>query len=286
LLMLAGCVPLQRPEPFARKHPPLALPQEYHIYLPLYVKPPPRVGIGMDWRYQSCDYPAQVGADWYYNWGYVMPSCRGVEGIPMIWSAVWGDEPILPTGTQHLLLFNECDLRGQCNASPELAARAWYHYERLYPGVKLVGPNTSHLGWQWLLDWHAAYVRLYGKPPRIWALGIHCYMPPAECQAWVDRNAALAREWTESGKVWLTEWAMTGCYYPQMERAAAETQALSDADEFMGWILDNPDVEREAWFVARLRQPRACSTDLIAADGSLTELGEWHREAVQSGMWQ
>lgn len=192
----------------------------------------------------------------------------------MIWSPGDGiSNP--PPPSKYLLVFNECD--GQCDTDPEAAARSWHQYEQMFPDRKFVGPNTSHLGMAWLLAWHAAYVRLYGKPPRMWALGIHCYNLPAFCQNWVDVNATLALAWTESGTVWLTEWAMADCYY-----AGTQTQrtveAIADAEEFQLWLRDNPAVGRVAWFIVRLDDAR-CSPALLDADG-ITPFGTWYLDAL------
>jgi hypothetical protein len=156
----------------------------------------------------------------------------------------------------------------------------WHQYEDLYPERRLVGPNISHLGLTWLLDWRTAFLRLYGHPPRIWALGVHCYMVPGSCQSWVETNIALAKQWTQSGKVWVTEWAMTSCYYAVTAGVATQTWALRDADVFMSWLLANPNVERETWFIARWYN-RSCVTDLISSTGTLTDFGVWHQRLAR-----
>ena len=178
--------------------------------------------------------------------------------------------------SKYLLLLNECDRPDQCNTSPEAAAVAWREWEAQYPAARLVGPNTSRAGWEWLLAWRAAYLRLYGEPPRIWALGIHCYNSAAWCQDWTTAHLALAREWTTSGQVWVTEWATTGCYYSEPKPADVD-EAVDEAEDLQAWFDSQPGVGRTAWFVLRL-DSAACLTALIGPDGTETAYGAWHRD--------
>ena len=122
----------------------------------------------------------------------------------------------------------------------------------------------------WLLRWHDIYVKLYGEQPRLWALGVHCYLPAAKCQQWVDANVALAKRWTESGRIWLTEWAMC------RRRVGTEEQALTEAEKFQSWLLANPNVERAAWYLTRDDKDQWCQTALITPMGSLSRFGEWY----------
>jgi len=255
---------------------PMAPDMTHRAYIPIFTVPPPKVGVGMDWQYLNCAHPLMVGATWYYNWDARPPACPGVEAVPMIWSAAF-NEPIqvLPVDIPYLLMFNECDGAEQCNTAPKLAAMTWHRYERMYPNTKLVGPNVSQWGLAWLLDWHAAYIRLYGKAPRIWALGVHCYNPADWCRDWINQNIGLAQHWTQSGKVWVTEWAIPACLHPD---PGADAWAIEQSDELMQWMLGNSNVEREAWFVAQYTD-RPCNTDLIGADGELTAFGKWYRSA-------
>jgi hypothetical protein len=273
---LVGCVPLPAPEVAGS---PLAAPatQFAHRYsLPMMVGEPSKVGVSMALAYRSCADPAQVGAVWYYDWSPYPLQCSGLEAVPMIWSPGNGYQAGPLPDSDFLLLFNECDLVDQCDVTPERAAISWRQYEQAYPDRKLVGPNISHLGLQWLLAWRAAYIRFYGEPPRIWALGVHCYASLEFCQAWVEQNIALARKWTESGRVWVSEWAMSQC----ITGAASADLALAESDAFLDFLLANPGVEREAWFIARSPGQR-CQTELIGPDGTLTEFGLWYRDAVK-----
>jgi hypothetical protein len=281
LLVLAGCVAL--PAAPARVLPtpslagsPLAQPSSLSYaqsFVPLVIGGSRRVGLSQDLAFRNCANLQRLGATWHYDWSPYPLDCAGSEAVPMLYAP--GDGTAKPlANSAYLLIFNECDLKEQCNTDPETAARWWRQYEQTYPDRKLVGPNASHFGMAWLLAWHTAYIRLYGEPPRIWALGVHCYGVPAFCEAWVEANVPLARAWTTSGKLWLTEWAMSACYYGPGLTVAKATQALTDADEFMLWLQGQAVVERHAWFITRL-DGQYCKTALLDAASQLTPYGTW-----------
>jgi hypothetical protein len=262
LLFLAGCVPAPEPDlspmpqPFSSV---LAPPRVYHYYAPLAGGTPGKLGLAQDLQGRNCAVLDQFDALWHYDWSPYPLDCPGVEAVPMLWSPGVVVAKNLPAG-QYLLVGNECDLANQCNTSPEVAAVWWRQVEQLYPERKLIGPNASYLGLDWLLAWHAAYSKLYGEPPRMWALGIHCYAVPDACRVWTETNIALAQQWTTSGKVWVTEWAMRG---------------LPDANTFMNWLLAQDDVERAAWFLAQ-DAGRLNETGLLGPTQKMSKYGFWY----------
>jgi len=252
---------------------PEALPMQ-RTYLPLAGSPPPRIGVGMSNNHPDCSYLSAVNAEWYYDWTPEPLQCQNAQGIPMIFSPELVGAPV--SNSEYLLMFNEPDLERR---TPEEIAVAWHNAELFYPERKLIGPNVSHLGLEWLFAWRRAYIELYATSPTIWAMGVHCYMTARECEDWTTVNIALAQTWTQSGHVWVTEWAAPPCLYDEDEETGYTT-TLAAAGEFMAWLLANPDVEREAWFHARWRD-RACNTDLFDG-GGMTAFGWWHRAAVGS----
>lgn len=269
VLLLAGCVAVPPPQPFRSPlvkpfDSPIPTPTVRRYYLPTISHTPGKAGISMAVQFADCRYPAAVGASWYYDWSPQPLQCPGLDAVPMLWAPGDGVRNP-PTASEYLLLLNECDRADQCNTSPEAAARAWRAWEQQYPDRKLVGPNASETGWQWEQEWYAAYQRLYGEPPRIYALGVHCYNNLIRCQTWVSEHEKLARQWTESGQVWVTEWAMP----------------LPQADVFLPWLLEQPGVAREAWYLAR--SPVEW-TSLFDAEG-LTDLGLWYQAAVAPHGW-
>jgi hypothetical protein len=276
LLILAGCVASPAPTAFDS---PLAVPMPRRSFVPLAIAGQGKVGVGVDRAYADCKHIAQLGARWYYDWSPQPIQCPGAEAVPMLWAPGDGvTNP--PIASRYLLLLNECDRPDQCNTPPEAAAVAWRGWEQQYPDRLLVGPNTSRAGMEWLLAWHAAYIRLYGEQPRMWALGIHCYNPAGWCEDWTTANIALAREWTQSGQVWITEWSTTGCYYSQ-PRPDSVDAALLDAARLQAWFEAQPEVARTAWFVTKL--PGICQTALIGPDDRLTPFGLWYQTLAENG---
>jgi hypothetical protein len=277
LPLLASCVAVPPPiSPLPA--PPSAAVQQRNL-IPLAVSVPGKLGLTQALDYRSCAYLTQFGATWHYDWSPNPLKCEGSDGVPMLWAP---DDGPATGQSEYLLVGNECDRADQCNTSPEAAAVWWRQVEQQYPDRKLVGPNILQTGMKWLLAWHAAYERLYGEPPRLWALGVHCYRPLEECKTWVDKSIALAQQWTQSGKIWLTEWAMTRCYYDNQPDVDGKAQALTDADMMLKWLEANPNVERAAYFIARLDSGpwHTCEVALIGPDGALTDFGNWYAQAV------
>lgn len=217
------------------------------------------------------------GQNWYFDWSLEPIQCGDAVGFPMI----WGRQDL--TGLQYhngqiVFALNEPDRSDQSNIVPEAAAVLWHDlFEVRFPHVRPVGPAVSHDGEAWLLAWRAAYIERYGQPPRIWAMNAHCYADAEFCKAWVGKNIAWAREWTESGHVWLTEFAMLPCAF-----GGDDALARREADEFMAWLEETPEVSGYAWFgtFVDVLPPNGfghgCDTSLIAANGHLTDWGRWY----------
>jgi hypothetical protein len=255
-----------------------------------FARPEPRAGVGLDSLLlpgQHCADTQRLGATWYYSWTPVPQPCsNGVEAVPMIWRPddPRRDDAALPTGA-YLLALNECESPAQCGASPEAAAVAWRGWERDFPERRLVGPHVSQTpeGRAWLLAWRQAYVDLYGKPPRVWALGAHCYGTLAMCQPVIADRLALAAEWTTSGNVWLTEFAVL------RYNVASDAEQLSESQRYLAWVAAQPRIERYAWFIARdYGEPVAFpagiwQTGMIDAAGDITPTGRMYRDMVAPG---
>jgi hypothetical protein len=156
-------------------------------------------------------------------------------------------------------------------------AREWRYWEQRFPDRRLIGPNISGDGWPWLHEWRAAYIRLYRQPPRMYALGYHCYGNYTECQKRIAQAISLAQTWTSSGKVWVTEWGVLACPH-------GAAYSLSEGQKLRAWMETNPGVETYMWFTTEFtwsEDPptgfgRACNTPLIR-DGKLTEWGVWYK---------
>lgn len=215
-----------------------------------------------------------VSAGWHYTWWQRTPQCGHSQGVPMIWCE---DAVGLLPGTRLAMWGNEPDRSDQCNKTPTAAAQTFRALTLRYPQVRWVGPHVSQNGAAWLQAFVSEYRRLYGSNPPLWALGVHCYGDAGVCRAWTERNIAWAREWTATGTVWVTEFAMLPCHYPSADAARA------DADVYMAWLDAEPGVARYAWFgtLVRGEPPKgfglACDTSLVDASGQATEWGRWYQ---------
>lgn len=219
----------------------------------------------------DCATVADLGA-WYYDWSATPTLCAGVEAVPMIWGA---DLPASVGGNSAWLMgSNEPDRADQAHLTPEQAARLWRQIETRWPERRLVSPAPSAPGLDWLQRFRLAYVTLYGAPPRLDALAVHCYLPTEDCRAVVRQAEAWAAAWSV-GEIWLTEWSALPCHY------ASQAAAVADADALRDWLRMQPRVTRTAWFAAAYAGrdvPNGFGPDCdpsLTRDGALTAFGAW-----------
>lgn len=229
--------------------------------------PKPALLLGAGDTYNRPDARALLGLGWWYNWG---PN----GGVPMIWNASQIGREITPD--RWLMGFNEPDQAGQADMTPLEGATAWRELEEAYPDRSLVSPGVSRLGW--LEEWRQAYIDTYGEPPRVDALGFHCYgafnaaAAFETCKAQTRNAVALAGRWGVD-EVWLTEFAMVPCWNG-MDDSIAFLRSMLD------WLSTQPKVSRAAWFQTTYRGDESwafgpdCNTSLVDYDtGELTPLG-------------
>ncbi len=242
---------------------------------------------GLPFANGDCADVLALDVAWSYNWWPAAHVCAAsVEAVPMLWGA---DSLSVRVGgsSDWLMGFNEPDVTSQANITPTRAAYLWHQIEQLHPDYRLVSPATTHgdvLGWDgtpWLEQFRAAYWAMYGRPPRLDALALHCYADTHTCKAALDTVLGRARAWGV-GEVWLTEFGFADC--PQWGGTEA-------AQAFMRDMVAYCEVQnvRYGWFTNRLRgnqdsyMPRGCSTVLLDYDTrALTALGHTWLE-VASG---
>jgi len=247
---------------------------KHYVYVPALAKGyrapkfSEKKGVGL--QYNHCEDVARLGASWSYNW-YPQPDCNG---IPMIFQP--GEYGIPLYGDRkHLLVFNELD-RPIWYYTPHDAAIAWHEIESIYPNRLLIGPAVSHFGLSWLQEFHNAYVTLYGREPRWYALAIHCYTNSYDtCRAVVQQTINWADEWGVSGGVWMTEFA----FNPDWEWGAGD---MEDATRFVQWMEEHPRVARYAWFTNRTSGEEEWAgrwTPLFEyQSGHITDWGVWYSQ--------
>lgn len=146
-----------------------------------------------------------IGGSWFYTWSAANNS-QSVEFVPMIWDETHIDDKII-SNSNYILGFNEPDLSGQANLSPEEAAKYWNILEQKYPNKRLISPAPSHENVEWLEKFRNAYYQLYDKYPKFDGIAFHCYKPWArECIEVGEYFINLAHQWGIS-EIWCTEFA-------------------------------------------------------------------------------
>lgn len=266
LVVVAGCYPglPQVPEPRTVA--------AHQMYVPYVVAVPNKLGLAGGNGAQA----DALGARWVYQW---VPQCEAgdVECVPMIWGR--NDMTATVSSGSWLMGFNEPDMAKQANLTPAEAAVLWREIEDRWAGKRLLAPAPSHLHPEWIEGFYAAYVTAYGRAPRLDGLAFHCYRPTAaECIEIGTRFVGLAQAWGVE-EVWCTEFAFVPAY--------SGGDADDEAAEFVTWLEQQPMITRYAPFVAHITcdwswpdcRPSA-NPSLFAADGSLTEIGNWYAKAT------
>lgn len=200
----------------------------------------------------------------------------------MIWGKGDVGKPV-STFSGWLLGFNEPDIAGQANLTPEAGAVLWHSLEMLYPDHSLVSPATTST--HWLTQWWDTYMALYSRSPRVDAVAHHCYgdwdnvgTSVNKCLYSVDHCV----DWADARgipEVWVTEFAFTG--YESYD----DDRAILYMKEMVEYFHQIPKITRYAWFQTRYKGTEPWSfgpdrnTSLIDYDSQeLTSLGHAYKD--------
>ena len=242
----------------------------YTLYLPGVFATSTQRGVAKT-VYGDCTDLSSVGATWYYSWGLSPPICPGIEALPMIScdvAAEWviNGTRLLGHSSEWVMLFNEPDL-----IRPISSRRGAELTHALLPfleGRKVLSPAPSEGGLTWLPAYRQWYIDLYGRPPPMDALAVHCYNnTSAQCIALAEQVIGWAVEWGVP-EVWVTEFAFF------------DSSAMGEAQSFIRWMTQEPMITRYAWYTNRLLPDKwgATSTLLEFDTGALTPRGPMYRE--------
>jgi hypothetical protein len=192
-------------------------------------------------------------AGWYYNWAAApdgIGTPAGVQYVPMIWGPAYVTPSFLGTVKREsdvLLGFNEPDMGGQANMSPDQALSLWPRL--MATGMTLGSPAVASGadapgGW---LDQFMAGVR--ARHYRVNFLTLHWYGGDFRTAAAVPElksyiQAVYARYHL---KIWLTEFALIGfqgggAVYPTQKQQAAFLAAATKMLDGLSYV------KRYAWF--------------------------------------
>lgn len=229
------------------------------------------------------------GVSWWYNWSLKQNTAlsttaaakNSMDFLPMLWNGSFDDAAVVTylkanTGIKYILVMNEPNLTDQSNLTPAQAAAIWPRYEAIsaQTGVKIVGPAMNWgtmTGYSdpvvWLDAFYAAYrAANSNRDPQIDYLAFH----------WYDYGlAGQLDRLTKYGKsFWVTEFAN---WHSSSDGAQIDTLAKQEAQmkDMVATLESRSDVFRYAWFTGRMNSDPHYST-LLAADGTLTELGKYY----------
>lgn len=218
------------------------------------------------------------GVSWFYRWSVAPNPLLDANALPTsvrFTPMLWGSRALTDIGTaplavsDTLLGFNEPNFYSQANLSPAQAAALWPQVEAAAKasGLKLVSPAVNYCGggcWEtspftWLDKFFAACPTC-----QVDYIAIHWYA----CSASALRGYLSQVEARYHKKVWLTEFS---CGDANDVSAAAQLAYMKEA---LPYLESDPMVARYAWFTGRW--PERPGAALLAADGTLTELGQFY----------
>ncbi len=227
--------------------------------------------------------PAELGQlrlGWYYNWRpfeKIAPA-PGVEFVPMF----WGDRDLTSenlaavdgSAATHVLGFNEPDMEGQSNMTPEQCLELWPQLMTL--GQRLGSPAPAN--WTWLEKFMPEAQR---RGLRVDFVCVHRYPDVSNPGAVDEIEAIIEGAYRKYGlPVWLTECGaadVAAWHQPQAGKPTPE-MARSFLKKLLAMLDSLPYVERYAWFADRVGKTYALGTIFELDAPPLTRLGEIYRD--------
>ena len=237
-------------------------------------------GLGAWSPLTSVEELSELGLGWYYNWRPApkIAAVPGVEYVPMIWSAAdltaENLAMINESGATHALGFNEPDMEGQSNMTPEQCLDLWPQLMTLKQ--RLGSPAPA--GWMWLDKFMPEANR---RGYRVDFVCIHRYPDISNPGAVDEVEGMLQGAYQKYGlPVWLTECgaANVGAWHqPQMSKPTPE-MARSFLKKLLAMLEGLPFVERYAWFADRVSKEYRLGTFFNFEGKGITEMGEIYRD--------
>eukprot|EP01084_Bolivina_argentea_P133180 235025_1 len=201
---------------------------------------------------------------WYYNWDttntFKTKNCASMpsgEYVPMIWGAQYVNDTI-PGDFKHLLGFNEPNVKGQSNMTPQEAYKDWKIIQKKYGDKILISPACGQNGAN---NWYDEFFKLCNGTCNISFLAVHAYMKTAQ-----DVMNFLEALWNRYHlKIWLTEFNYN-----------LNGGTIQDQQSFMNALIPKLEsaqyVYRYSWFTDKHQGP--CSLlEYNSPTSKLTSLG-------------
>ena len=219
---------------------------------------------------------------WYYNWtpASVIAPMPGVEFVPMFWSrkdlTAENLAAIDQSAATHVLGFNEPDMDGQSNMTPEECLELWPRLMTLKQRLGSPAPASA----KWLGKFMPEAKR---RGLRIDFLCLHRYPDISDPNAVGEIEAMIEDAHRKYGlPVWLTECGaadVTAWHQPQLSRPTPG-MANNFVKQLLAMLERLPAVERYAWFAERVGEEYGLGTIFDLQASRITPLGEIYRDGV------
>ena len=219
---------------------------------------------------------------WYYNWRPIpkIAHVPGVEFVPMFWNA--GDltsenlAAVNQSAATHVLGFNEPDMYGQSNMTPEECLKLWPQLMTLKQRLGSPAPATS----SWLEKFLPEAKR---RGLRVDFVCLHRYPDISDPDAVGSIEAMLKDARRKYGlPVWLTECgaADVSAWHQAQFHKPTPGMARRFLKSLLAMLESLPFVERYAWFADRVGDEYALGTIYYPQARRLTPFGEIYRDGV------
>ena len=202
-------------------------------------------GVGVHREYWDCDGLQRLGVESVMNWQYP-PVCPGVQAVGM----QWGMEETLPAPDHIDVIFgfNEADVPGQADMLERAGAIKWHDDVEVVHSTKLLAsPATTPEGIGWLLRWRDEYIGLYGRPPRVDYVALHCYGTcgddgdARDCCQYVRDQFYLIELFGARGII-VAEFGYPTCW-------EGEARTIEEMGELVEFFSSAPEIHGWFWFI-------------------------------------
>ena len=219
---------------------------------------------------------------WYYNWRPFakIPPVSDVEFVPMFWCNLDVTPENLATVRQstatHVLGFNEPDMDGQSDMTPEECLEYWPQLMNL--PQRLGSPAPAN--WKWLDKFMPEAKR---RGLRIDFICLHRYPDISDPHA-ADEILDMIEEAHRKYElpIWLTEFGAADVSAWHQRQLSKPTPAM--AQRFIQRLIPAleriPYLERYAWFADRVSDEYGLGSIFDPTDSALTAFGEIYRKPV------
>lgn len=219
---------------------------------------------------------------WYYNWRPApkIAQVPGVEFVPMFWSQddVTSEnlDMVRQSDASHVLGFNEPDLEGQSNMTPEACMELWPQLMALDRPLGSPAPAN----YKWLENFMPEAKR---RGLRVDFVCLHRYPDISNPRAVEEVEGMLEDAHQKYGlPIWLTECGAADVsvwHQPQVSKPTPE-MAKDFLERLLVMLERLPYVERYAWFADRTENAYALGTIFYKGAPGLTPFGGLYRDGV------